>query len=158
MDYGYLTLTDQHLLTNFQNILVLSPGPRWHVKVADFGIAKNTDGSTIGTRQIGSSGYMAPELYGDVSERYTSSVDIWALGAVTFCLLTGFPPFSSVQKLLDYARDYRAPSSLRLLGEMSGFCMSFVSGAMADLPERRLTIEHVLHHDWLSVGSSFALR
>ncbi|QMW44319.1 hypothetical protein G4B11_007739 [Aspergillus flavus] len=136
------------------NILVSSPRPIWHVKLADFGIAKKTDGTSLQTHCIGSPGYMAPELYGDPSRHYTAAVDVWALGAVAFCLRTCSPPFRTIRDLLDYARDHRAQFPIRPLGTSSGFCMNFVLGTMADLPERRLTIEHVLAHEWLSQHST----
>jgi serine/threonine protein kinase len=141
---------DEIPLTYLKNILVSCPGPNWHVKVADFGISKNTDGTSLGTHYIGSPGYMAPELYGDPSVKYTTAVDVWSLGAVAFCLRTGDPPFRTIKHLLDYARDHRVQFPLRKLGSSSGFCMNFVLGTMAELPERRFTIDHVLAHDWLS--------
>ncbi|GES66292.1 kinase-like protein [Aspergillus terreus] len=136
------------------NILVSSPRPNWHVKLADFGIAKKTDGTSLETHYIGSPGYMAPELYGDPSRHYTAAVDVWALGAVAFCLRTCSPPFRTIKHLLDYAHDHRVQFPIRPLGTSSGFCMNFVLGTMADLPERRLTIEHVLAHEWLSQHST----
>lgn len=126
-----------------------SPGPEWHVKVADFGITKKTDGTVLGTHGIGSHGYMAPELFGDLSDRYTAAVDVWALGAVAFCLRTCSPPFPTIRDLLDYARDNRVGIPLRQLGRSSGFCVSFVLGTLAEIPERRFTIAHALAHDWL---------
>ncbi|CAI7633042.1 unnamed protein product [Penicillium viridicatum] len=92
---------------------------------------------------------MAPELYDD-SEQYTAAVDVWALGAVAFCLRTGNPPFRTVKHLMDYSRDHRVGFPARPLGTSSSFCMNFVLGTMAELPERRFTIEHVLAHDWLA--------
>ncbi|KAI0401987.1 kinase-like protein [Xylaria palmicola] len=128
------------------NILVSQMGPQWGVKVADFGIAKHTAGTAAATQGIGTPGYMAPELFG--SSEYTSAVDVWALGAVAFCMRTGSPPFGTHMELLDYHRGQmsfpRCP-----LGSSSGFCMNFVLGAMTERPERRLTIEQVLAHDWL---------
>ncbi|KAL3475998.1 kinase-like domain-containing protein [Aspergillus californicus] len=132
------------------NILVCSPRPNWHVKLADFGIAKKTDGTALGTHCIGSSGYMAPELYDTLSPQYTAAVDIWSLGAVAFCLRTCSPPFRTIKHLLDYTRDHRVQFPIRPLGTSSGFCMNFILGAMEDLPERRFTIEHVLAHEWLT--------
>ncbi|KAG2411647.1 hypothetical protein HFD88_009203 [Aspergillus terreus] len=103
------------------NILVSSPRPNWHVKLADFGIAKKTDGTSLETHYIGSPGYMAPELYGDPSRHYTAAVDVWALGAVAFCLRTCSPPFRTIKHLLDYAQDHRVQFPIRPLGTSSGF-------------------------------------
>ncbi|KAI3320714.1 kinase-like domain-containing protein [Xylariaceae sp. AK1471] len=130
------------------NILVSQLGPQWRIKVADFGIAKHTDGTAAATLGIGTPGYMAPELYG--SSDYTSAVDVWALGAVAFCMRTGFPPFRTHMQLYDYHRD-QTHFPVRALGSSSGFCMNFVLGTMNERPERRLTIEQVLAHDWLAI-------
>ena len=42
--------------------------------------------------KVGSPDYMAPELL--MGERHGPPVDLWALGCVTFELLTGYPPFT----------------------------------------------------------------
>ena len=39
----------------------------------------------------GTVGYTAPEIVKD--ERYSKSVDMWALGCVLYTMLCGFPPF-----------------------------------------------------------------
>ncbi|RDW93378.1 uncharacterized protein DSM5745_00700 [Aspergillus mulundensis] len=137
------------------NILVSSPGPSWHVKVADFGIAKKVDGTALGTHNIGTPGYIAPELYGDSADKYTAAVDVWSLGAVAFCLRTCFPPFRSVNHLLDYARNHGVEFPIEPLCDSSAWCMNFVHVTMADVPQRRLTMERVLAHKWLSGQSGW---
>eukprot|EP00039_Didymoeca_costata_P002033 m.57141 g.57141 ORF g.57141 m.57141 type:complete len:816 (+) comp11082_c0_seq1:83-2530(+) len=73
-----------------ENILLDSRG---HVKLADFGLAK--DGLTTyenRTRTLcGTPSYLAPELI--EQQPYGTSVDIWALGIVTYILLTGSKPY-----------------------------------------------------------------
>lgn len=81
------------------------------MKIADFGLSKiiwneqtNTPAGTIGytvsslvvlklkfrdTQLL--SREQAPEIVKD--ERYSKSVDMWALGCVLYTLLCGFPPF-----------------------------------------------------------------
>ncbi|KAJ5662462.1 uncharacterized protein N7477_010078 [Penicillium maclennaniae] len=135
------------------NILVACPGPRWHVKVADFGIAKNTEGTALGTQRIGTISYMAPGLFS--TQPYTAAVDIWALGALTYCMCTGFPPpFSSVQNLLEYARDPRVKFPSGSMHALNESCLRFVLSTMAKVPEQRLTIAQVLNHTWLSRQSN----
>lgn len=137
-----------------KNILVSQPGPEWRVKVADFGIARVMDGTNFGTRNIGTYGYMAPELR-DQSTRCTPAVDVWALGAVAFCMRTGRPP--SDRQLVDYQRDQEQFPG-RALSACSGPLMAFVMAMMADLPEQRLTIEQVLVHEWLVIRTSGTTR
>jgi serine/threonine protein kinase len=142
-----------------QNILVSCLGPEWHVKVADFGIAKNVNGTNLDTLGMGTIGYTAPEqLWGDSSNPYTSAVDVWSLGAVAFRMVTGLPPFPTIPHLMKYARDHKTHFPIRLLGASSGFCMNFALGTMAEAPERRLTIEEVLAHDWLSMQLDVSQR
>jgi len=71
--------------------------PDDRLKVLDFGIAKTVDAPTQGPtitaagEIVGTSSYMAPEqIRGHVDQRS----DVYALGVVTFQLLTGRVPFS----------------------------------------------------------------
>ncbi|CAG7926454.1 unnamed protein product [Penicillium olsonii] len=131
------------------NILVSHPGPNWHVKVTDFGLSKDTQGSALGTLQIGTHGYMAPELVKDDPEHYTPAVDVWALGAVAFCLRTGNPPFLTPLSLRAYANDHKV-FPIKPLQDSSAYCVDFVRHTMQDIPARRSTIDYVLTHPWLS--------
>ena len=60
------------------------------VKIADFGLSKIVWNEETKT-PCGTVGYTAPEIVKD--ERYSKSVDMWALGCVLYTLLCGFPPF-----------------------------------------------------------------
>lgn len=60
------------------------------VKIADFGLSKVIWNEETMT-PCGTVGYTAPEIVKD--ERYSKSVDMWALGCVLYTLLCGFPPF-----------------------------------------------------------------
>jgi len=67
------------------------------VKIADFGLSKIVwDEQTM--TPCGTVGYTAPEIVKD--ERYSKSVDMWALGCVLYTLLCGFPRESTLSSLL----------------------------------------------------------
>lgn len=58
------------------------------IKIADFGLSKVVwDQQTM--TPCGTVGYTAPEIVKD--ERYSQSVDMWALGCVLYTILCGFP-------------------------------------------------------------------
>jgi len=80
-----------------ENVLLGRDG---HVVVTDFGLAKEGlhDNARTETR-AGTPEYLAPEVI--KGEKYTKSVDWWAVGILVFEMLTGSPPFvdTDIQKL-----------------------------------------------------------
>ena len=76
-----------------QNIFVDSDG---NYKLGDFGIAKIVSGlSEHYTMNIGTLGYTAPEVAGNVGGKYDISSDIYSLGIVLYVFLNnGYLPFA----------------------------------------------------------------
>ncbi|MGL4419104.1 MAG: serine/threonine-protein kinase, partial [Gemmataceae bacterium] len=80
------------------NVLLQSSvdSPTPIMKIADFGLAKTVDGTeelTATGAIIGTPSYMAPEQARGDTATIGRPVDIYALGAIFFRLLTGRPPF-----------------------------------------------------------------
>jgi hypothetical protein len=75
-----------------ENLFIQQPGDR--VKIADFGIARDDDMTTLTTvgHPIGTPLYMAPERW--EGEPATAASDLYALGCVLYEMLTGEPPFN----------------------------------------------------------------
>lgn len=72
------------------------------VKVTDFGLAKQThlDTSLTATGQImGTPGYMPPEQASGKSSLVDETSDVYSIGAILYCLLTGRPPFQAATPL-----------------------------------------------------------
>lgn len=78
-----------------QNILLTADE---QPKITDFGLAKSVEGDsnlTASGQILGTPSYMPPEqAAGRISEIGPAS-DVYSLGAVLYCLLTGRPPFQS---------------------------------------------------------------
>ncbi|APZ91330.1 protein kinase domain-containing protein [Fuerstiella marisgermanici] len=77
------------------NILVDADGTP---KVTDFGLARRhdeTDGLTQTGQIIGTPAYMAPEQATADSADVTTTSDVYSLGAILYCLITGRPPFQA---------------------------------------------------------------
>lgn len=81
-----------------ENILLESKDTKnTALKITDFGFAKCYDPSEGGlTETLGSPLYMAPEIIKKLP--YDCSVDIWALGVLSFIMLSGKPPFKGKSK------------------------------------------------------------
>jgi WD40 repeat protein/tRNA A-37 threonylcarbamoyl transferase component Bud32 len=71
-------------------------------KVTDFGLAKrlHRDSQLTGTGQImGTPSYMAPEQAAGRTREVDTRADLYALGAILYCLLTGRPPFQAASAM-----------------------------------------------------------
>ena len=71
-------------------------------RITDFGLAKLTESHSdlTGTGQVlGTPGYMAPEQAAAQASTVGHLSDIYSLGAILYCLLTGRPPFQAATPL-----------------------------------------------------------
>ncbi len=72
------------------------PCDPWFPKITDFGLAKRLEGSSLQTASgaiLGTPSYMAPEQAQGKSRELGPAVDVYALGAILYEMLTGRPPF-----------------------------------------------------------------
>ena len=97
-----------------ENILI----SRGHAVIADFGIARAIDaardeGLTGSGVALGTTSYMSPEQA--LGEEVDATTDVWALGCVTYEMLTGKPPFGTGgREVITHALTGR-PVPLRIL-------------------------------------------
>ncbi len=72
-------------------------------QITDFGLAKRTDsteGLTMAGQVLGTPGYMAPEQAAGQVDQSGPAVDIYALGAILYHLITGHAPFRTAMEAL----------------------------------------------------------
>lgn len=83
-----------HRDLKLENLMFVSSNKKdFQLKLIDFGFAQRFDRKKGMTLVLGSPLYMAPELVRRLN--YDDKVDIWALGCVTYLLLSGLTPFQS---------------------------------------------------------------
>lgn len=97
----------------------------------------------------GTVGYTAPEIVKD--ERYSKSVDMWAMGCVLYTLLCGFPPFydESIQVLTEKVAKGQYTFLSPWWDEISKSAQDLVSHLLTVDPEKRYTIKEFLNHPWI---------
>ncbi|KAG9317615.1 kinase-like domain-containing protein [Chiua virens] len=135
------------------------------VKIADFGLSKVVWNEETMT-PCGTVGYTAPEIVKD--ERYSKSVDMWALGCVLYTLLCGFPPFydESINVLTEkVARGYYTFLS-PFWDHINSSAKDLIEHLLCVDPAQRYTIDEFLAHPWcntdpvslaLPIPASYAL-
>ncbi|KAF9272688.1 hypothetical protein BGZ68_002209, partial [Mortierella alpina] len=121
------------------------------VKIADFGLSKIVwDEQTM--TPCGTVGYTAPEIVKD--ERYSKSVDMWAMGCVLYTILCGFPPFydESIQALTEKVARGQFTFLSPWWDEISAEVKDLISHLLCVNPKERYTIDQFLAHPWIKAG------
>ncbi|KAK1066691.1 MAPK-activated protein kinase Srk1 [Friedmanniomyces endolithicus] len=122
------------------------------IKIADFGLSKVIwDSQTM--IPCGTVGYTAPEIVKD--ERYSKSVDMWALGCVLYTLLCGFPPFydESIQVLTEKVARGQYTFLSPWWDDISKSAQDLVSHLLTVDPDKRYDIRQFLNHPWIRQSS-----
>jgi serine/threonine protein kinase len=73
-----------------ENMLIDSNG---NLKLTDFGISAKITSLKKAKSIIGTSNYMAPEVFLNGESGYDESTDVWALGCCMYEIVVGNPPF-----------------------------------------------------------------
>ncbi len=118
-DIVHRDLKPQNLLLQPADAAFLATGhPRGipQVKVADFGFARHLPAASLAETLCGSPLYMAPEILR--YEKYDAKADLWSVGAVTFEMCVGRPPFHASNHIQLLERIQRAERrALEIPGE-----------------------------------------
>src|SRR2546422_391900 len=102
------------------------------VRITDFGLAKQLDGSsdlTVTGHVLGSPNYFAPELAAGRHDEAGPATDVYSIGAMLYECLTGRPPFlaESLQETLLKIRDSEVPAprllNARIPRELETICL-----------------------------------
>lgn len=140
------------------------------MKISDFGCSKQSESTSLRTI-IGTEPYLAPELQNifapcdredlegedDLNSPeapgYSLAVDMWALGAVTFRVVTGQVPFPSPvgRKLSRYIAHEGAFPANELL---SSECRGFIVSVMSRSPRERPSAAKALTDPWIICRSA----
>ncbi|KAL7675640.1 hypothetical protein ACOME3_001908 [Neoechinorhynchus agilis] len=128
------------------------------VKVIDFGFARYTyddenDADVDSMTYCGSAAYAAPEVLKGTPYKM-QAYDVWSTGIVLFAMLTGSLPFGerNPKQILEKQKQglYRDERMNRGVLTDSLHLRRLLEGVLEQQPTKRLTIEQVKSHRWLS--------
>ncbi|OQE20308.1 hypothetical protein PENSTE_c013G05668 [Penicillium steckii] len=139
-----------------KNILIKSHPPQgeWWVKIGDFGISKRMEESPeTSTTLRGTTGFIAPELYGFINPGSPYSTDMWSFGEIIYQMLTKKPVFKPISQLSSYIYHPEAfPSTALSDAGVTAICIDFIQSLMKPKPESRLTTKMALDHRWIQLA------
>src|SRR4051794_37397792 len=128
-----------------ENVLIT---PQGQVKVADFGLARAISSATTATATggvlMGTVSYLPPELVTDGTA--DARADVYALGVLTFELLTGAKPHtgeSPIQVAYKHVHD-DVPAPSTLVGGIAPYIAAFVARATSRERDLRPADAHVM--------------
>lgn len=156
-----------------ENVLFEAPNSE-HLKLIDFGFAKSIENNNclVSSPISGTVGYTAPEVFEGRSYALESS-DLWSLGVILYTMLCGQAPFTPRQffghsnlassaKQMEIIMDKIQRGSFDL--ESSAWvCVSeeakdLVKRLLTVDPDRRITMEQLLVHEWLDLNKAIGVR
>mmetsp|Transcript_9692 Transcript_9692/g.21033 ORF Transcript_9692/g.21033 Transcript_9692/m.21033 type:complete len:344 (+) Transcript_9692:150-1181(+) len=132
-----------------ENLLFESNEENSSIKLIDFGLSRThgiNDRAMI--NQVGTSYYMSP---GVLKGKYDRSCDLWAVGIVSYIVLSGYPPFNG-------SSDYEVEESILrgnlvferdVWGNLSAASRDFVSKLLCIDSSKTLSAAEALQHPWI---------
>ncbi|KAG1761616.1 Pkinase-domain-containing protein [Suillus occidentalis] len=133
-----------HRDLKLENVLL---DERCRVKLGDFGFTREYDRGVYMETFCGTTGYAAPEML--QGKRYLGpEVDVWSMGVILYCLLTGTLPFDdddeAIMKEKVIKGKYEDPEWL------STDARDLVRSILEVDPAKRLTIPQILASPWFT--------
>ena len=139
--FAHRDLKPENLLLNKNNIL----------KIIDFGLCHDFNGTKLLKTKCGSPSYAAPEiLLGYPYDGFKT--DIWCCGIILYVMLCGFLPFDGEtnQEIFNQIIECK-PEYPSFLGEE---CISLLIGILTPIPEERLSIQEIKNHSLYLKGKN----
>uniref|UniRef100_A0A8B9BIW5 Serine/threonine-protein kinase H1 n=1 Tax=Anser brachyrhynchus TaxID=132585 RepID=A0A8B9BIW5_9AVES len=146
-----------------ENLLYYHPGTDSKIMITDFGLAsarKKGDDCLMKTT-CGTPEYIAPEIL--VRKPYTNSVDMWALGVISYILLSGTMPFEDDNRTRLYRQilkgKYSYSGEVSPWPSVSNLAKDFIDRLLTVDPSDRMTALQALKHPWVvSMAASSSMK
>ncbi|KAI9494957.1 kinase-like domain-containing protein [Zychaea mexicana] len=133
-----------------ENLLFKSDEPDADLAICDFGIAKLSNEETTLETVCGSPGYVAPEVLR--RQPYGAPIDIWAVGVITYTLLSGYSPFVAEDQLglINEIINVRYEFHDRYWRNISQDAKDFIRRILIQDPNSRPSATEALNDRWMT--------
>ncbi|TPP66393.1 Death-associated protein kinase 1 [Fasciola gigantica] len=137
-----------HLDLKPENIMIEDLASR-KIKIIDFGLARVLNPNETFQDMAGTPEFCAPEIVN--FDPITFATDMWAVGVITYILLTGISPFAgdsqieTFQNILDCIVDY----SREEIRDATDLAKDFIRRLLIKNPRKRATVSECLQHPWI---------
>jgi len=137
----HLDLKPENLVLQSNN--PLGPGHEPKVKIVDFGLACKLDPHEICKISTSAADYAAPEILERDSVGFYT--DMWAVGVLSYVLLSGQTPFSSQSDIKSGQWSFDES----IFSKVSPEGRDFIEKLLVRQKEKRMTAHECLEHPWL---------
>ncbi|KAJ7472348.1 Pkinase-domain-containing protein [Mycena galericulata] len=131
-----------HRDLKLENVLL---DERCRVKLGDFGFTREFERGSFMETFCGTTGYASPEM---LQGRKYLEVDIWSLGIILYCLLTGTLPFDdddeNIMRQKIIVGEFEDPEWLSIESR------DLIKNILQQDPTKRLPISQILAHAWFT--------
>lgn len=148
-----------HRDLKLDNILLEAPKPFSRVVLADFGIAKLINVSTVNASSkrmftiVGTVEYSAPEIgFSHGPDGYDLKCDIWSMGIIIHIMLSGISPFfkdGQHRNIIESAKSGLLNFATREWHNISQHAQSFVQSLLYVDINKRSDINDCFDHSWI---------
>ncbi|KAF4525046.1 hypothetical protein B566_EDAN001960 [Ephemera danica] len=135
-----------HLDLKPENVMVSTLSPPWQVKLIDFGLSREVAGGDERALQ-GTPEFLAPEAVN--FEPLSLATDIWAVGVITYLLLTGASPFLGEDKQATFCNIVAGEYDTERLVKASSRAPALISRILVHSPRKRPSAGECLADAWL---------
>ena len=132
-----------------ENILFENYSPDAEIKIIDFGLSRKYSKDVKLHSVLGTPYYVAPEV---LKGSYDQKCDIWSIGAMTYLLLCGRPPFngSTDKEIFDNILCSEVKFDLPIWNNISNNAKSFVKLCLEKNGIKRPSAIKALDHPWFT--------
>ena len=136
-----------------ENIMLTEPNDNGKVKIMDFGLSKIMGPQEKSNDGFGTINFVAPEVL--LRTPYNKSVDIWSIGVMIYYMLSGQLPFDDpsdndeVIAKMTVFNEVEFPK--QFFEKRSPLVIDLISKCLIKDPEKRITIDNILNHEWFNL-------